>query len=164
MTQLDLIPPEQSDSVNHPSHYASGKIEVIEAIEDWGLNFHRGNAVKYAARAGKKDPTKEIEDLEKAVWYLKREIENLRAKAEGREVVRPNDMNPLPPIAQVAASAGPPLPETVYPLIKMLGEWSSVDLPTGVTRMAWVMKYDAPDLNHCEGRVTEGFFWKGSLK
>ncbi len=59
-------------NVNHPSHYNSGKVEVVEAIEDWKLGFHRGNAVKYIARAGKKDPSKEIEDLEKASWYLKR--------------------------------------------------------------------------------------------
>lgn len=81
-----------TDNVNHPSHYASGKIEVIEAIEDWCLNFHRGNAVKYTARAGKKDPTKEIEDLSKAVWYLNREIECLKSVKETREKVRPNDM------------------------------------------------------------------------
>lgn len=82
-------------SVTHPSHYNSGKIEVIEAIEDWRLGFHRGNAVKYVARAGKKDPAKEIEDLEKAVWYLKREIETLTAAKAGRTVTRPNDMNPI---------------------------------------------------------------------
>lgn len=46
-------------------------------IEDKGLNSHRGNAVKYITRAGKKNPGKEIEDLEKAVWYLQREIERL---------------------------------------------------------------------------------------
>lgn len=63
------------DAVNHPSHYTSGKIEVIEAIEDWQLGFHLGNAVKYIARAGKKDPKKVVEDLEKAVWYIRRKIE-----------------------------------------------------------------------------------------
>ena len=63
-----------NDNVNHPSHYTDGKIEVIDFIEDKGLNFHRGNAVKYIARAGKKDPGKEVEDLRKAVWYLNREI------------------------------------------------------------------------------------------
>lgn len=63
-----------NDVVNHPSHYTDGKIEVIDFIEDKGLNFHRGNAVKYIARAGKKDPEKEVEDLRKAVWYLNREI------------------------------------------------------------------------------------------
>lgn len=82
-----------SDNVNHPSHYASGKIEVIEALEDWKLNFHRGNAVKYVARAGKKDPKKEIEDLEKAVWYLKREIHLLKCLETLTVPVRPNNMN-----------------------------------------------------------------------
>lgn len=66
------------NNVDHPSHYADGKIEVIEYIEDKKLNFHRGNAVKYISRAGKKDPANEIEDLQKAIWYLQREIENLR--------------------------------------------------------------------------------------
>ncbi len=83
-----------SSAVTHPSHYNSGKIEVIEAIEDWGLNFSRGNAVKYVARAGKKDSSKEAEDLEKAVWYIQREIERVKAAAEKRAVVRPNDMHP----------------------------------------------------------------------
>lgn len=81
-------------NVTHPSHYNSGKIEVIEAIEDWKMNYHRGNAVKYIARAGKKDPEKEVEDLQKAVWYLQRDIENLRALREAREKIRPNEMNP----------------------------------------------------------------------
>lgn len=67
-----------NDVVNHPSHYTDGKIEVINFIEDKGLNFHRGNAVKYIARAGKKDPNREIEDLQKAVWYLNREIKSLQ--------------------------------------------------------------------------------------
>ena len=67
-----------NDNVNHPSHYTDGKIEVIDFIEQKNLNFHRGNAVKYIARAGKKDPAKEVEDLRKAVWYLNREIERLR--------------------------------------------------------------------------------------
>lgn len=80
--------------VAHPPHYNTGKIEVIEAIEDWGLdkNYHRGNAIKYLARAGKKDPKKEIEDLEKGAWYLNREIELLKSKKEDRDPLRPNDM------------------------------------------------------------------------
>lgn len=72
---IDLQPPE--DAVNHPLHYTSGKIETIDFIEDQGLNFHRGNAVKYIVRAGKKDPEKEIEDLKKAAWYINREIARL---------------------------------------------------------------------------------------
>ena len=72
---IDLQPPE--DAVNHPLHYTSGKIETIDFIEDKSLNFHKGNAVKYIVRAGKKDPEKEIEDLKKAAWYINREIARL---------------------------------------------------------------------------------------
>ena len=65
-----------SDTVNHPSHYTSYKgIEVIQLTEQ--MNFNRGNAVKYIARAGLKTPETELEDLEKALWYIKREIERI---------------------------------------------------------------------------------------
>lgn len=67
-----------NDAVNHPSHYTSGKIEVIEYIEDQKLPYHLGNAIKYISRAGKKDPSKEVEDLEKAIWYIRRYIDNLK--------------------------------------------------------------------------------------
>ena len=67
----------QPDSVNHPSHYTSGKIEVIDFIEDKELGFHLGNAVKYISRAGRKNPDKIVEDLQKAVWYINREIGRL---------------------------------------------------------------------------------------
>ena len=67
------------DPVNHPSHYTAYKgFEVIDFTEQ--LNFNRGCAVKYIARAGKKDPTRdsEIQDLEKARWYVDREIQRLK--------------------------------------------------------------------------------------
>ncbi len=67
------------ETVNHPNHYG-GKdtlYETIKVIEAWGLDFHLGNAVKYISRAGKKDPSKELEDLLKAVWYLNRKIDQL---------------------------------------------------------------------------------------
>jgi hypothetical protein len=67
-----------NDPVNRPAHYTDGNIEVIDFIEDKKLCFHLGNAVKYIARAGKKDPAKEIQDLEKAAWYLNRKINNLK--------------------------------------------------------------------------------------
>ena len=70
------------DSVNHPSHYTDGKIEVIDFIEDKKLGYHLGNAVKYISRAGKKDPTKKVEDLRKAAWYINREIERLLKEGE----------------------------------------------------------------------------------
>lgn len=75
-----------NDAVNHPSHYTDGKIEVIDFIEDKNLDFCLGNAVKYISRAGKKDPTKEIEDLKKAVWYINRRIQELEQEAESEEV------------------------------------------------------------------------------
>lgn len=76
------------DNVNHPSHYNDGKIEVIEFIEDKSFSYHRGNAIKYLARAGKKDPNTKIEDLKKAIWYIQREIE-----LEGLDPRKPNEMN-----------------------------------------------------------------------
>lgn len=75
---------QADDPVNHPSHYTQGKIECIDFIQDKQLNFCRGNAVKYIVRAGLKDPEKEIEDLQKAIFYLEAEITDiLRRKAHG---------------------------------------------------------------------------------
>lgn len=67
----------EDDPVNHPSHYTDGKIEVIDYIEDKGLDFCLGNAVKYISRAGRKDQSKEVEDLQKAIWYINRKIEQI---------------------------------------------------------------------------------------
>jgi len=69
------------EKVNNPSHYGKGEkdpYESIKVIEAWGLGFCLGNVVKYISRAGKKDPKTEIEDLEKAEWYLKRRITQLK--------------------------------------------------------------------------------------
>lgn len=73
----DKLKEALSDSVNSPSHYTDGKIEVIDYIEDKKLGFCLGNAIKYISRAGKKDKDKEVEDCKKAIWYLKRHIKNL---------------------------------------------------------------------------------------
>ena len=70
---------EKKEMVLHPQHYNVGKIEVIDAIEDWELGFHLGNVVKYVARSGRKGS--EVEDLKKAVWYLQRKISMLEAAA-----------------------------------------------------------------------------------
>lgn len=67
---------QDADPVNHPAHYTAYPVEVIELTEH--LNFCRGNAVKYIARAGLKSKDTEIEDLQKAAWYLDREIERLK--------------------------------------------------------------------------------------
>ena len=69
------------DIVQRPIHYNYSKLEPITVVEAWNLSFCLGNVVKYVARAGKKDPSKVVEDLEKARWYLDREISRLK---EGR--------------------------------------------------------------------------------
>ena len=60
-------------------YYHSGTYEAINVIEAWGLNFNLGNVIKYVARAGRKTDNP-IEDLEKAKWYIEREIEKLKQK------------------------------------------------------------------------------------
>lgn len=62
-------------NVNHPAHYNTGGIEVIDFIEAQQLDFCLGNAVKYIARFGRKQNNTPTEDLEKAIWYIRREIE-----------------------------------------------------------------------------------------
>ena len=65
------------DNINHPSYYADGKIEVIEFIEDKNFGYCLGNAVKYISRSGKKSKETEIQDLQKAIWYINRRIQEL---------------------------------------------------------------------------------------
>ena len=77
---LQKVSEKVCDNVNHPSHYTSGQIEVIDFIEDKELGFHLGNAVKYISRAGRKNPDKPIEDLRKAVWYINRQIKRLECE------------------------------------------------------------------------------------
>lgn len=75
---------KEYDNVNRPAHYTDSKIEVIDYIEDKKLGFCLGNAVKYISRAGKKKDSgrsvidKEIEDLQKAIWYINRRIYELQ--------------------------------------------------------------------------------------
>ena len=62
-------------------HYENGKgYDVIDFAADYGLNFNRGNVLKYITRAGRKDD--EVKDLEKAMDYLQREIAIVRAKRD----------------------------------------------------------------------------------
>lgn len=63
-----------SDPVHHPKHY-NRNIEVIDFIEDYELDFHLGNVVKYVARHN--DKGNALEDLKKASWYLTRKIEKM---------------------------------------------------------------------------------------
>ena len=72
---------ENKEMVNHPSHYggSENQYEVVKVCEAWGLDYdaYLFNVVKYVARAGKKEPSKELQDLKKALWYLDRKIKNL---------------------------------------------------------------------------------------
>jgi len=70
------------DPVNHPSHYTShpSGVECIDIIEHHSLCL--GNAIKYLWRAGLKNKETLIEDLQKAIWYIEREIERIGQKAK----------------------------------------------------------------------------------
>ena len=81
--EKDSENPLQEVQVNHPEYYSSGGIEAIDFIEAHGLNFNRGNVIKYITRAGRKDGEEELTALEKAKGYLDREIERIK---KGRAV------------------------------------------------------------------------------
>ena len=68
------------EKVDHPKHYNTGRIEVIDAIEDWDLSFNDGNAIKYIARHKYKGNA--VQDIEKAIWYLQRHLSNLKVKTK----------------------------------------------------------------------------------
>jgi hypothetical protein len=65
-----------TDNVNHPPHYKAGGIETIDFIEAKSLNYNLGNVIKYITRADLKG--NKLEDLQKAQWYLNREVQTMR--------------------------------------------------------------------------------------
>jgi hypothetical protein len=74
-----MSPDETFNPVTRPKHYvAKNGLEAIDCIQAFaGQNYLRGTALKYLLRAGNKDDLKQ--DLEKAVWYIQREIAGLKA-------------------------------------------------------------------------------------
>lgn len=70
----------ENDIIKHPSHYCYSEYEPKDVIREWGLNFNLGSAVKYIARAGRKDDI--IQDLSKAKQFLEFEIEYLQKQRE----------------------------------------------------------------------------------
>lgn len=70
----------EEDAVNHPKHYTHGTIEPIDVIEDWGLCYHLGAAIKYIARAEHKGTP--VIDMKKARWYIDRHIEKCQGGAK----------------------------------------------------------------------------------
>lgn len=73
----DLPEPIKVDLVNSPPHYQGNNFEVIDIIDDFGLSFNTGNAIKYILRADKKGNKKQ--DLLKAIWYLEHELNKLNS-------------------------------------------------------------------------------------
>jgi hypothetical protein len=69
-----------TNNVEHPLHYGGkdNPYEAIKVIEAWDLGFNLGNVLKYISRAGQKDATKELEDLQKAMTYLSFQIKKLQ--------------------------------------------------------------------------------------
>ena len=72
----EVLQKAEEDEVNSPAHYTVGGIEVIDFIEAKKLNYRLGNVIKYICRADHKG--KKMQDLEKAKWYLEREIKSLK--------------------------------------------------------------------------------------
>jgi hypothetical protein len=71
-----------NDIIQSPAHYIDGRqFEPISVIQDWGLlqNHHLACALKYIARAGRKNDA--LTDVKKAIWYLQREAEKLENDA-----------------------------------------------------------------------------------
>lgn len=78
LCQCIKLKKNKRENVDHPSHYLKNSgHEVIDVIDAWSLGFDLGNAVKYIARAGKKNPVKSKEDLNKAIWYIQHEINKI---------------------------------------------------------------------------------------
>ena len=99
------------ETVDHPEHYQGNSIEAIDVIEDFGLNFSLGSAIKYILRAGKKPSASSMEDLQKALWFINREIERMGAqqtpaKDDSLATLVALDAQPLP-LSSIHPSTAP---------------------------------------------------------
>lgn len=95
-----------SDNIKHPSHYTEGrKFEPKDVIRDWGLNFNLGSAVKYVARAGRKDDI--VQDLKKAQEFIQFEIDALELE---RATQKPSEetKEPIHPNCRCSLKVAPP--------------------------------------------------------
>lgn len=100
-----------NDPVYHPEHYTGhpSGVECVEITEH--MNFCLGNAIKYIWRAGQKADT--IQDLEKALWYINREIDRLEQYGPttvpectpDRDVTQPGPDGPGPSSLEETATA-----------------------------------------------------------
>lgn len=82
VTNKRFKPKADGNNVDHPNHYGGkdNTYEAIKVIEAWKLGFNLGNTLKYIARADKKGDN--VENLEKARWYLDREITKLKGEVK----------------------------------------------------------------------------------
>lgn len=117
------------DSVHKPSHYTEGrKYEPKDVIRDWGLNFNLGNAVKYLARAGRKDDI--VQDLKKAQEYIQFEIdaiEAVRAETTGGAVQKAKREQAKADIKSVKEMLNDPEPKcTLKPIFAEMADGKGV--------------------------------------
>jgi len=82
------IAPIAKSKADGPTHYTAQTPEPIDAIEGWNLGPRLANVVKYVARAGKKDGTPAVKDLQKAIRYLAREINALEGRKSWEYAVK----------------------------------------------------------------------------
>ena len=115
-----------NDVIKHPSHYTEGrKHEPKDVIRDWGLNFNLGSAVKYVARAGRKDDV--VQDLKKAVQFIQFEIDAIEAERANK--VKPNapqhpncrcSVKPKVGVIELEVPVGTPPEQIIQTVIKKL--------------------------------------------
>lgn len=102
----------EKTNVVQPDYYVANGLQPLDVIDAFGLDFYLGNAVRYICRAGRKDPARTVEDLEKAAEYLRLKIARLRdtpplllsLPAPPPEIV--SDIKPSPHIIAVTDPAG----------------------------------------------------------
>lgn len=140
------------DNVNHPKHYTgfSNGSEVIDITEN--CTFNTGNAIKYAARAGRTDGNVKgniLEDLNKAKWYIEREIERLKTKSNTKPDADSEDLTDwldnLPSGVEVRTR------RTLISFAKLLdGSWVSSD------EYGNRVVYSSAGVNRCIAELGEG--------
>ena len=89
-----MVRRQSTTQINHPDYYNSGGFETADFIDAHGLNFNRGNIVKYIVRAGKKNGEDAVTALLKAQWYLSREIIRTGKEQEATEPAH-GELRPL---------------------------------------------------------------------
>ena len=86
------------ETINHPDHYKGNRFEAIDIIEDYELNFNLGSTLKYVLRAGKKNDA--IEDLQKAEWFIKRELDRLVTQQLNEPIESEDDLTLISKLKQ----------------------------------------------------------------